>query len=45
VKFSIYLAPKARTLFSIWSQRSTEYRHGFVMRILWLGIVFRYGRN
>jgi hypothetical protein len=40
--FSLYWAPCKRGLFRAWGNRSDRFRHGFVIRILWLGIVFRW---
>lgn len=40
--FSLYWAPCKRYLIGAWGNQSNRFRHGFVIRILWLGIVFRW---
>lgn len=43
--FTIYTAPLQARPLRAWKQKSASYRHGFVLRIFWLGIVFRAGRR
>lgn len=43
MKISIYL--KWWPMIAAWSQRSKYWRHGFVLRLMWLGIAVRWGRR
>lgn len=39
-----YSAPiSASGLVAAWGQRSSRWRYGFVVRVLWFGFVFRWG--
>lgn len=41
---TVYFAPiSASGLITAWRQRDQNYKHGFVVRVLWLGLVVRWG--
>ncbi len=43
--FSAYLAPiSAKGWITAWKGMHSDYRRGFVLRILWLGVVARWAR-
>lgn len=44
--FAVYLAPLHQGgPFLIWRNRHWDYRGGWVARILWLGLVIRWGKR
>lgn len=41
---SLYLAPISdKGWITVWKGKHSSWRHGFVVRVLWLGIVVRWG--
>lgn len=43
--FTIYTAPLQSQPVRAWRQKSPKYRHGFVVRFFWIGLVIRIGRK
>lgn len=42
---TLYFAPAHHGLFKVWRQKHPHWRGGFVVRLLWLGFVVRWGRK